>query len=93
MAEWLAGQAAGGYITYDPATARYRLTEEQAIALADEHSPAFLCGGAEFALGALRAVPALTEAFQTGQGMGWHEHHPDAFRGTEGSSAPCTWPT
>src|SRR5438067_13872490 len=28
--EWLNGQAAGGYITYDPATRRYSLTEEQA---------------------------------------------------------------
>ena len=83
VAEWLAGQAAGGYVTYDPDDGRYRLTEEQAMALADEHSSAFLPGGAEFALGVLRATPALTEAFQTGQGLGWHQHHPDAFRGTE----------
>ena len=26
--EWLAGQAAGGYVTYDPADGRYSLTEE-----------------------------------------------------------------
>ena len=83
VAEWLAGQAAGGYVTYDPDTGRYLLTEEQALALADEHSPAFVCGGAQLALGALRAVPALTEAFRTGQGMGWHQHHPDVFRGVE----------
>jgi SAM-dependent methyltransferase len=83
VAEWLAGQAAGGYVTYDPASGRYRLNEEQALALADEHSAAFLPGGAEFALGVLRAVPAITEAFRTGQGLGWHEHHPDVHRGTE----------
>jgi SAM-dependent methyltransferase len=83
VAEWLAGQAAGGYVTYDPDGGRYRLTPEQALAVADEHSPAFLPGGAEFALGVLRATPAITEAFQTGQGLGWHEHHPDVFAGTE----------
>src|ERR687887_570152 len=49
VAEWLAGQAAGGYVTYDPDTGRYLLTEEQALALADEHSPAFVCGGAQLA--------------------------------------------
>ena len=27
--EWLAGQAAGGYVTYAPASGRYSLTEEQ----------------------------------------------------------------
>ena len=83
VAEWLAGQAAGGYVTYDPTSGRYLLSEEQAMALADEHSPAFLPGGAQFALGVLRATPAITEAFRTGQGLAWHEHHPDAFAGTE----------
>ena len=83
VAEWLAGQAAGGYVTYDPANGRFRLTEEQAMALADEHGPAFLPGGAQFALGALQATPAITEAFRTGRGLAWHEHHPDVFAGTE----------
>ena len=27
VAEWLAGQAAGGYVAYDPGSGRYRLTE------------------------------------------------------------------
>ena len=43
--EWLDNQAAGGYVTYDPATKRYALSPEQAMALADEDSPAFLPGG------------------------------------------------
>ena len=37
--EWLANQAAGGYLTYDPATAQYALPE-QAFMLADESEPA-----------------------------------------------------
>jgi hypothetical protein len=35
IAEWLRGQAAGGYVEYDPATQCYWLTEEQSFALAN----------------------------------------------------------
>src|SRR5580704_11100197 len=34
VTEWLCGQAAGGYVSYDPATEQFSLTEEQAFALA-----------------------------------------------------------
>src|ERR671916_1310646 len=40
--EWLCSQAAGGYVEYDAQTRRYFLSEEQAFALADEKSPAYL---------------------------------------------------
>ena len=42
--EWLNNQAAGGYVTYDPASGRYSMTEEQQLALAQEGSPAFIPG-------------------------------------------------
>src|SRR5438067_4230805 len=42
LREWLASQAAGGYITYDPKTDKFSLTEEQAFTLAKEDSPAYL---------------------------------------------------
>ena len=35
VTEWLRGQAAGGYVDYDPATDTYSMTEEQAFALAN----------------------------------------------------------
>lgn len=37
--EWLGNQAAGGSVTYDPATQWFTLPDEQAMALADESSP------------------------------------------------------
>ena len=37
LTEWLRGQAAGGYVSYDPATGEFSLTEEQAFCLADRH--------------------------------------------------------
>ena len=81
--EWLASQAAGGYIMYDPATKQFSMSEEQAFALATEGSPAYLPGAFQLALGALKAVPQITEAFKTGAGFGWHEHDAALFHGTE----------
>ena len=83
LREWLASQAAGGYITYDARTNKFSLTEEQAFALANEDSPAYLPGAFELALGSLAAVPRITEAFRTGAGMGWHEHVDGVFHGCE----------
>ena len=83
VAEWLAGQAAGGYVEYDPATGAFHLTPEQAFALADPAGPLYLPGAFVLALGALRAEPRITEAFRTGAGMGWHEHDDDVFLGCE----------
>jgi SAM-dependent methyltransferase len=82
VAEWLRGQAAGGYVSYDPVAEVFSLTEEQAYALAD---PGGLClpGAFMLALGALRAESQVTDAFRTGAGIGWHEHHQDVFTGCE----------
>lgn len=81
--EWLCSQAAGGYVTFDATTQRYFLSEEQAFALADEKSPAYLPGAFILAVSALRAVPQISERFRTGEGLGWHEHDACLFRGTE----------
>lgn len=81
--EWLASQAAGGYITYDENSGRFSLTQEQAFTLANEESPAYLPGAFELALGSLAAVPRIAESFRTGAGMGWHEHVDGVFHGCE----------
>lgn len=83
MREWLNAQAAGGYVSYDTDNQRYFLSEEQAFALADENSPAYLPGAFLLAVSALHAVPKLIERFRTGEGLGWHEHDNGLFRGTE----------
>src|SRR3954454_24438371 len=83
LREWLASQAAGGYITCDEKTGQFSLTEEQVFTLATEDSPAYLPGAFELALGSLAAVPRIAESFRTGAGMGWHEHHDGVFHGCE----------
>lgn len=67
--EWLASQAAGGYITYDEKSGKFSLNREQAFTLANEESPAYLPGACELALGSLAAVPRIAESFRTGAGM------------------------
>jgi 2-polyprenyl-3-methyl-5-hydroxy-6-metoxy-1,4-benzoquinol methylase len=81
--EWLCSQAAGGYATYHASSGKFSLSEEQAFALADDDSPAFLPGAFQVALGAVQATDQLVERFRTGEGMGWHEHHSNVFVGTE----------
>jgi SAM-dependent methyltransferase len=81
--EWLASQAAGGFVTYDPATTRYNLPAEQAMALADESSPVFLPGFFEIVEACIKDVPKITDAFKSGKGVGWHEHDGCLFTGTE----------
>jgi SAM-dependent methyltransferase len=81
--EWLNAQAAGGYIEYDPESARYTLPPEQALALTDSESPAYLPGFFQIAFGSVVDSPHITEAAQNGDGVGWHEHNHHVFDGCE----------
>src|SRR5215470_8077647 len=83
IAEWLRGQAAGGYVEYDAAADTYSMTEEQAFALANPDGGVYAPGAFVLALGALRAEPRITEAFRHGTGVGWNEQDPDVFIGCE----------
>ena len=83
VAEWLRGQAAGGYVQHDAEADRYSMTDEQAFVLADPDGAVYAPGAFVLALGALKAEPRLTEAFRTGAGLGWHEQDQDVFLGCE----------
>jgi len=80
--EWLRGQAAGGYITYDSDAQRFLLTEEQAFALA---SPDGMQIAAAFHLpvAVSKNAERITEAFRTNGAFGWHEHDPSLYEGVE----------
>jgi SAM-dependent methyltransferase len=81
--EWLAAQAAAGYVQYHAENGTYSMTPEQSLALADESSPAFVAGMFDVLQAMFADEPKITAAFKSGQGVGWHEHHPCLFRGTE----------
>ncbi|WP_299445193.1 class I SAM-dependent methyltransferase [uncultured Phycicoccus sp.] len=81
--EWLSAQAAGGYVEYDAPTRTYTLPPEQAVALADPTSPAYLPGFFQIAHGTVRDTPAVLGAARTGDGIGWHAHNTDVHHGCE----------
>ncbi|OHV22618.1 methyltransferase domain-containing protein [Rhizobium sp. RMa-01] len=83
LREWLSAQAAADYIVYDEKTDRFSLTAEQAMVFAEENSPAFFVGAFEVVQSMWMDEPKVTDAFRTGQGLGWHEHSTCLFRGTE----------
>jgi len=69
LREWLANQACGGYVEYDPATGAFVLPEEQALALAGEESPAFVAAAFQVAAGLARLQDPLATAFRSGRGV------------------------
>ena len=81
--EWLINQTAGGYVEYDAAASKFFLSPEQAAALADEESPAFVGGGFYLIKAMSSAAPRIAEHFRGGGGMLWGEHDSDLFVGTE----------
>ena len=81
--EWLAGLGASGYLTYDSASKRYSLEPEKAMVFADDGSPVFMAGFYETIAAMFYAAPKIEEAFRSGKGLGWHEHHQCLFSGTE----------
>jgi SAM-dependent methyltransferase len=83
VSEWLGNQAAGGYVSYDPATSRFELPEEQAFVLADETSPALMLGGFDLIGTFFADEGKILDAFRTGDGVGWHEHDASLFPACE----------
>jgi SAM-dependent methyltransferase len=81
--QWLAAQAASGYVDYDAAADTFTLSPEQAMAFAEPDSPVYLVGGYHVVGAAYRDRTRLAEAFMAGKGFGWHEHDPELFSGTE----------
>jgi SAM-dependent methyltransferase len=80
--EWLPGQAAGGYISFDASTGQYSVTEAQALAFADP-AGLLLPGAFQLAVACLADEPTILDAFRTGHGVAWGDHHSDVFTGCE----------
>ncbi|AIF82346.1 methylase involved in ubiquinone/menaquinone biosynthesis [Candidatus Nitrososphaera evergladensis SR1] len=83
MREWLAAQAAGGIVTYNADSGTYELPQEHAIALIDENSPAYIAGAYQMITGLFKDEEKIIEAFKTGKGLGWGDHHHYLFQATE----------
>ena len=80
--EWLATQAASGYIEYDTTTGKFSMQPEQAMALADEDSPVFMAAVGNVVAATFLDEPKISEAFKTGKGVGWNRRSECLFCGT-----------
>lgn len=83
LREWLAAQAAAGYVVYEPAGGTFTLPGEHAAVLADPDSPVFMAAGFEVIAAVWASVDKLAHGYATGQGVGWHEHDSRLFTGFE----------
>jgi SAM-dependent methyltransferase len=81
--EWLDAQASGRYVEYDAASGRYTLPPEQAVALSDDTSPAFVPGLFQITSAMWAGVDRIGERFASGAGLAWGEQHVCLFEGTE----------
>lgn len=83
LREWLSNQTASGYISYEENGDCFSMTPEQSAVLADPNSPVLMTGGFYAAASTYHDEPKIAEAFRTGAGVGWGEHHDCLFCGTE----------
>ncbi|CDX40541.1 conserved hypothetical protein [Mesorhizobium sp. SOD10] len=80
--EWLAAQAASGYVTYDATSGRFSMAPEQATVFADDDSPVFMAALGDVVAATVMDGDKIEEAFRTGRGVGWNKRHPCLFCGT-----------
>jgi len=83
LREWLAAEAAAGYVSYDPASGTFSLPAAHAAVLADPDSPVFMASGFEVVAAVWASVDQLAHGYATGEGVGWHEHDSRLFTGFE----------
>jgi ubiquinone/menaquinone biosynthesis C-methylase UbiE len=73
LREWLAAQAANGFLICDPEEATFTLSNEAAMVLAHEDSPMLLAAAFQGLAPVARSLPALEAAFRTGDGVAWQD--------------------
>jgi len=81
--EWLANQAAGGLVCFEPAFGRYHLNEAQAACLSGPGSPFDLAGTYRVIEDFYRVRKRVVETFRTGERLDLSEHQPSFFDGVE----------
>ena len=86
--EWLAAQAASGYIEYDAKQNAFFMTPEQSAVFGDSASPVFMTGAFYAITSLYHDEPKLLEAFKTGEGISWGDHNTCLFCGTEKFFSP-----
>jgi 2-polyprenyl-3-methyl-5-hydroxy-6-metoxy-1,4-benzoquinol methylase len=71
LREWLSHQASSNYLSYDPLSAKFALTPEQAMVFAIPESPVYLMGGFDLMAAMVDNQPKVQAAFKSGGGVAW----------------------
>jgi 2-polyprenyl-3-methyl-5-hydroxy-6-metoxy-1,4-benzoquinol methylase len=75
--------ASSGYLDYDPAARTFDLPPAKAMVLANDDSPAFVCGFAQMLPDHYKVIPGVMKAFRDGGGVPYTQYTDDTFIGTE----------
>jgi len=81
--EWLAAQAASGYIEYDSSSEEFSMTPEQNAVFGDKDSPVLMTGAFYGIASMYIDEPKIEHAFRSGEGVSWGDHDGCLFCGTE----------
>lgn len=83
LREWLAANAASGYINFDETNESFSMSPEQAFVFSNKESPVLMTGAYYGISSMYHDVPMMEEAFRTDEGVAWGDHHSCLFCGTE----------
>ncbi len=81
--EFLASNAANGYIEHDPDGDRFALSPEQAVVLCREGQPGCMQGFFQSVIAQFETHEKAVETFRTGAGRPWSDHSACTFCGTD----------
>ena len=81
--EWLCGQAAGGYVEYDPKSGHILHDGGSGGMPGRSERPGVVPSAFQIAASLYKDDHLMQDAFHTGAGVGWDQHHGDLFEGTE----------
>jgi len=86
--EWLEQQAIGGILDVDGAH-RFSLPTEHAAVLVDPESLNLMAPISRMVTAAVGQLPALVEAYRSGDGIGWERYGPDMREGQAAFNRPA----
>ena len=90
--EWLEHQAVGAILDVDdaadPDARRYVLPDGHAAVLIDADSPWLVAPISRFLVGSASTMPAVLEAYRTGNGVDWADYGPDVVEAQEALNRP-----
>ena len=83
LEEWLASNAAAGYVVYDKTAGTFGLTPEQAMVFSAEGDPRCLQGFFQSVVAQYATHDKAVETFRSGAGRPWSDQHPCCFCATD----------